>query len=92
MTFGSVIPSLVSRLSLECQPASGTNLTPALDCHAQCNSAFFHAPRRLIRTARHRVVRIIDGWPGADVLVTAYERIEAITERDVGPSAGAPPW
>ena len=39
----------------------------------------FHAPGRLIRTARQRVVRIIDGWPGTDVLVSAYERIEAIT-------------
>ena len=39
----------------------------------------FHAPGRIIRGARQRTVRIIDGWPATDVLVTAYQRIAAIT-------------
>jgi hypothetical protein len=40
---------------------------------------FFHAPGRLVRSARQLVVRILDGWPSADVLFNAYERIELLT-------------
>jgi hypothetical protein len=39
----------------------------------------FHAPGRLIRRSRQRVVRIIDGWPGTDALLEAYKRIALIT-------------
>jgi hypothetical protein len=39
----------------------------------------FHAPGRLIHRSRQRVVRIIDGWPGTDALISAYRRIELIT-------------
>ena len=39
----------------------------------------FHAPGRLVRRARQRVVRIIDGWPTAQVLLDAYQRIDLIT-------------
>jgi hypothetical protein len=39
----------------------------------------FHAPARLVRRARRTIVRIIDDWPTADVILTAYQRIEAIT-------------
>jgi len=39
----------------------------------------FHAPGRLIRTARRRVVRVIDGWPTTEVILTAYKRIALIT-------------
>lgn len=39
----------------------------------------FHAPGRLVHRARKRVVRILDGWPSADVLVDAYRHIAAIT-------------
>ena len=39
----------------------------------------FHAPGRLIRRSRQRVVRIIDGWPGTEALLHAYERIALIT-------------
>jgi hypothetical protein len=35
----------------------------------------FHAPGRLVRTARQRIVRLIDGWPAADELLGAYRRI-----------------
>jgi hypothetical protein len=38
----------------------------------------FHVPGRLVRSARQLVVRILDGWPSADVLFGAYERIELI--------------
>jgi hypothetical protein len=39
----------------------------------------FHAPGRLIRRSRQRIVRIIDGWPGTDALLDAYRRIALIT-------------
>jgi hypothetical protein len=39
----------------------------------------FHAPGRLVHKARRTVVRIIDGWPTADVLLDAYRRIALIT-------------
>lgn len=38
-----------------------------------------HAPGRLIHRSRQRVVRIIDGWPGTDALLSAYHRIALIT-------------
>ena len=39
----------------------------------------FHAPGRLIRSARRLIVRILDGWPTAGVLLSAYRRIELLT-------------
>jgi hypothetical protein len=39
----------------------------------------FHAPARVITTARRRIVRILDGWPASEILVNAYERIPALT-------------
>ena len=39
----------------------------------------FHAPGRLIRSARRRVVRVIDGWPTTEVILDAYKRIALIT-------------
>ena len=41
--------------------------------------SILHAPGRLIRTARQRIVRIIEGWPTAEVLLGAYQRINLIT-------------
>jgi hypothetical protein len=41
--------------------------------------AILHAPGRLVHRARRRIVRIVDGWPTAQVLLDAYQRIEAIT-------------
>jgi hypothetical protein len=38
----------------------------------------FHAPGRLVRSGRRRIVRIIDGWPNADVLLGAYRNLDAI--------------
>jgi hypothetical protein len=39
----------------------------------------FHAPGRLVRRARQLVVRILDGWPTAEVLLGAYTRITLLT-------------
>ncbi len=38
----------------------------------------FHAPGRLVRSGRRQVVRILNGWPSADVLLGAYRRLELI--------------
>ena len=35
----------------------------------------FHAPGRLVYRSRRRIVRLLDGWPTADVLLGAYQRI-----------------
>ena len=39
----------------------------------------WHTPARVIRSARQLIVRILDAWPSADVVLGAYQRIEAIT-------------
>ena len=40
---------------------------------------FWHAPARIITTARRDVVRILDGWPTADDIIAAYRTIAALT-------------
>ena len=40
---------------------------------------FWHAPARIITTARRDVVRILDGWPTATEIVAAYRNIAALT-------------
>ena len=40
---------------------------------------FFHAPGRLVRSARREIVRVLDGWPTAEALLSAYRRIALIT-------------
>ena len=39
----------------------------------------FHAPGRIVRTARRSIVRILEHWPQAGILLRAYRHIEAIT-------------
>ncbi len=39
----------------------------------------WHTPARIVRRARRSVVRILDGWPTADQLLSAYRRIALIT-------------
>jgi hypothetical protein len=39
----------------------------------------FHAPGRLVRSARRQIVRILDGWPSAETLLQAYGRIALLT-------------
>ncbi len=41
--------------------------------------SIFSVPGRLVRSGRQRIVRIIDGWPTADLLLDAYRRIALIT-------------
>ena len=41
--------------------------------------SLFHAPGRLVRSARRVIVRILDGWPTADALLSAYSRIALLT-------------
>ena len=41
--------------------------------------ALWHTPARIVRRARRRVVRILDGWPGTDALLVAYGRIALLT-------------
>ena len=35
----------------------------------------FYAPGRLVYRSRRRIVRLLDGWPTAEVLLGAYKRI-----------------
>lgn len=39
----------------------------------------WHAPARIISTARRDIVRILDGWPTAADIVAAYRNITALT-------------
>jgi len=39
----------------------------------------FHAPGRLVSSARRRIVRIGSGWPSAEAILGAYRRLELIT-------------
>ncbi len=39
----------------------------------------WHTPARIVRRARRRIVRVLDGWPGTDALLDAYGRIAALT-------------
>lgn len=41
--------------------------------------ALWHTPARIVRRARRRVVRILDGWPGSDALLNAHRRIAQLT-------------
>ena len=39
----------------------------------------FHAPGRLIYSARSRIVRLLEGWPAADQLLHAYQAIALLS-------------
>jgi len=39
----------------------------------------WHTPARIVHRARRRIVRILDGWPGSDVLLGAHQRIALLT-------------
>jgi hypothetical protein len=39
----------------------------------------WHAPARVIRHARHDIVRILDAWPDAHTIIAAHQRIAANT-------------
>jgi hypothetical protein len=37
----------------------------------------WHTPARIVRRARQHIVRILDGWPRAEAVLGAYQRIAA---------------
>jgi hypothetical protein len=39
----------------------------------------FHAPGRLIRRSRQRIMRVVDGWPTTEIILAAYKHIALIT-------------
>jgi Transposase DDE domain group 1 len=41
--------------------------------------SLWHTPARIIRKARRQIVRVLDGWPNATILLDAYRRIELLT-------------
>jgi hypothetical protein len=41
--------------------------------------SLWHTPARLVRRARRRIVRVLDGWPATSDLLNAYKHIAAIT-------------
>ena len=41
--------------------------------------SLWHTPARIVRRARRRVVRILDGWPGTVALLDAYGQIALLT-------------
>ena len=45
----------------------------------QLRWSIFHAPGRLVRSARRNFVRILEGWPSADAILNIYRRIALIT-------------
>jgi hypothetical protein len=38
----------------------------------------WHTPARIVRRSRHHIVRVLDGWPSAEVVLDAYQRIAAL--------------
>jgi hypothetical protein len=39
----------------------------------------WHTPARIVRRSRRNIVRILDHWPSADVVLDAYQRVAALT-------------
>jgi len=39
----------------------------------------WHTPARVIRKSRRHVTRLLDGWPDTNTILTAYQRIAALT-------------
>ncbi|MHB1774083.1 MAG: IS1380 family transposase [Acidimicrobiales bacterium] len=48
-------------------------------CPKALRWAIFHAPARIVSSARRRIVRLLDGWPSAEAILAAYLRLELIT-------------
>jgi hypothetical protein len=67
----------------EHSPPDGLPLGVFLVCWSKARPkalrwGFLHAPGRLVRGARQRIVRILDGWPSAGALIGAYEKMAAL--------------
>ena len=39
----------------------------------------WHTPARIVRRSRRNIVRILDHWPSAEVVLDAYQRVAALT-------------
>lgn len=65
---------LVRWFQLDCLPAPFARAEPKT-----LRWLLWHTPARLIRRARRQIVRILDDWPTADVLLHAYQRVALIT-------------
>ncbi len=65
---------LLRWFQLVCLTGTWTNARPKT-----LRWAILHAPGRLIHQARRRIVRIADNWPTADVIISAYQRINLLT-------------
>jgi hypothetical protein len=73
-------------LQLVCWSADVVRWFQLLCCDGHLASAspktmrwrIWHAPARLVTRARRRIIRIADGWPWADDIVTAHQHINAI--------------
>ncbi len=48
-------------------------------CPKALRWSVFHAPGRLVRSGRRLVVRLLEHWPSADVILAAYEHIALVT-------------
>ena len=57
---------LVRWFQLVCLPDTWVDVRPK-----KLRWALFHAPGRLMRTARQSIVRVIDSWPGTNVIIGA---------------------
>lgn len=65
---------LVRWFQLDCLPAPYTRAAPKT-----LRWLLWHTPARLVRHARDQIVRILDDWPTADVLLHAYQRVALLT-------------
>jgi hypothetical protein len=74
-------------LALVCMSADLVRWFQLICCHGQLADArpkrlrwtLWHTPARIIRKAGRDVIRILDGWPAAEQLLAAHERIVAFT-------------
>ena len=65
---------LLRWFQLACLTGTWTNARPKT-----LRWAILHTPGRLVHRARQRIVRIAKDWPTADVILSAYQRIDLIT-------------
>lgn len=65
---------LVSWFQLLCLPGSLRRAKPK-----RLRWSLWHTPARIIRTGRRHVLRLLDQWPTTPHLLTAYQRIAALT-------------
>jgi hypothetical protein len=66
--------------SLLTAATSGQQRSPSNDARPKTlRWEIFHAPGRLVYRSRRRIVRLLEGWPSAGVLLGAYQRLALLT-------------